>query len=45
MKINKLTIVAFCLVGMCAFAQNQQLEEKLMALKQNQANNKQKLAQ
>jgi hypothetical protein len=28
-----------------AFAQNQQLEEKLMALKQNQANNKQKLAQ
>jgi hypothetical protein len=27
------------------FAQNQQLEEKLMALKHNQANNKQKLAQ
>src|SRR6516162_10677882 len=45
MKINKLTIVAFCLVGICAFAQNQQLEEKLTALKQNQANNKQKLAQ
>jgi hypothetical protein len=40
-----LTIVAFCLVGVCAFAQNQQLEEKLTALKQNQANNKQKLAQ
>jgi hypothetical protein len=45
MKINKLTIVAFCLVGICAFAQSQQLEEKLMALKQNQAANKQKLAQ
>jgi hypothetical protein len=45
MKISKLAIVAFCLVGICAFAQNQQLEEKLMALKQNQANNKQKLAQ
>jgi hypothetical protein len=45
MKINKLTVIAFCLLGFCAFAQNQQLEEKLMALKQNQANNKQKLAQ
>jgi len=45
MKINKLTMIAFCLVGVCAFAQNQQLEEKLMALKQNQAANKQKLAQ
>jgi hypothetical protein len=45
MKINKLTVIAFCLLGVCAFAQNQQLEEKLMALKQNQANNKQKLAQ
>ena len=45
MKINKLIVIAFCLLGVCAFAQNQQLEEKLMALKQNQANNKQKLAQ
>ena len=45
MKINKLTMIAFCLVSVCAFAQNQQLEEKLMALKQNQAANKQKLAQ
>jgi hypothetical protein len=45
MKISKLTIAAFCLAGVCPFAQNQQLEEKLMALKQNQANNKQKLAQ
>jgi len=45
MKICKLAIVACCLVGVSAFAQNQQLEEKLMALKQNQANNKQKLAQ
>jgi hypothetical protein len=42
MKINKLPIVAFCLVGICAFAQNQQLEEKLMSLKQNQAANKTK---
>jgi hypothetical protein len=32
-------------LGVCAFAQNPQLEEKLMALKQNQANNKQKLSQ
>ena len=45
MRIHKLTIFAFCLLGVCAFAQNQQLEEKLMTLKQNQANNKQKLAQ
>ena len=45
MNINKLTILAFCLLGVCAFAQSQQLEEKLMALKQNQAANKQKLAQ
>ena len=45
MHINKLTILAFCLLGVCAFAQSQQLEEKLMALKQNQAANKQKLAQ
>ena len=45
MKIKKLTIIAFCLWGVCAFAQNPQLEEKLMAFKQNQANNKQKLAQ
>ena len=36
MNINKLTILAFCLLGVCAFAQSQQLEEKLMALKQNQ---------
>ena len=33
------------LSGTIAMAQNQQLEEKLMALKQNQAANKQKLAQ
>ncbi|HEX8797258.1 MAG TPA: hypothetical protein VF772_01535 [Terriglobales bacterium] len=45
MKIKKLTIIAFCLASVCAFAQNPQLEEKLMAFKQNQANNKQKLAQ
>ena len=45
MKIKKLTILASCLVGVCAFAQNQQLEERLMAFKQNQATNKQKLAQ
>ena len=45
MNLNKLTILAFCLLGVCAFAQSQQLEEKLMALKQNQAANKQKLAQ
>jgi len=45
MKINKLIVIAFCLLGVCAFAQNQQIEEKLMAFKQNQANNKQKLAQ
>jgi hypothetical protein len=45
MKIKRLTTIAFCLLGVCAFAQNQQLEEKLMALKQNQAANKQKLAQ
>jgi hypothetical protein len=45
-------VLAFCgvtalamLASTFAFAQNQQLEEKLMALKQNQANNKQKLAQ
>jgi hypothetical protein len=41
MKINKLTVIAFCLLDVCAFAQNQQLEEKLMALKPNQVNNKQ----
>lgn len=45
MKINKLLTVGFWLLGVCAFAQNQQLEEKLMALKQNQAANKHKLAQ
>ena len=45
MKIKKLTIIAFCVVGVFAFAQNPQLEEKLMAFNQNQANNKQKLAQ
>ena len=45
MNLNKLTILAFCVLGVCAFAQSQQLEEKLMALKQNQAANKQKLAQ
>jgi hypothetical protein len=45
MKIYKLKVIAFCLLGVCAFAQNPQLEEKLMALKQNQANNKQKLSQ
>jgi len=45
MKIKKLTVIAFCLLGVCAFAQNPQLEEKLMALKQNEAANKQKLAQ
>ena len=33
------------LAGLFAIAQNPQLEEKLMAFKQNQANNKQKLAQ
>ncbi len=46
-KLNK--VVALCslilLSGMIAMAQSQQLEEKLMALKQNQATNKQKLAQ
>ena len=46
-KLNQ--IVAFSslilLSGTIAMAQNQQLEEKLMALKQNQAANKQKLAQ
>ena len=46
-KLNK--IVALCslilLSGMIAAAQSQQMEEKLMALKQNQATNKQKLAQ
>ena len=45
MKIKKLTVIAFCLVGVSAFAQSQQLEERLMAFKQNQAANKQKLAQ
>jgi DNA-binding SARP family transcriptional activator len=30
--------------AVCAFAQNQQLEERLMAFKQNQAANKEKLA-
>ena len=45
MKIKKLTVIAFGLVGVCAFAQNQQLEERLMAFKQNQAANKQKLSQ
>jgi len=46
-KLNQ--IVALCslilLSGMTAMAQSQQMEEKLMALKQNQATNKQKLAQ
>ncbi len=46
-KLNN--IVALCslilLSGMIAAAQSQQMEEKLMALKQNQATNKQKLAQ
>jgi len=46
-KLNQ--IVAFSslivLSGTIAMAQNQQLEEKLMALKQNQAANKQELAQ
>lgn len=39
--------LAACVLLCCivAFAQNPQLEEKLMALKQNQAANKQKLAQ
>src|ERR1700733_13681318 len=46
-KLNQ--IVALCslilLSGTVAMAQSQQMEEKLMALKQNQATNKQKLAQ
>src|SRR5215469_5386170 len=45
MKIHMLKVIAFCLLGVCGFAQNPQLEEKLMALKQNQAKNKQQLAQ
>jgi len=41
------TALAACVLLCCvvAFGQNPQLEEKLMALKQNQAANKQKLAQ
>ena len=38
-------VALIVLIGVAAFAQNPQLEEKLMALKQNQAANKQKLAQ
>src|SRR5215469_12251948 len=45
MKIKRLTAITFCLLGVCSFAQNPQLEERLMAFKQNQAANKQKLAQ
>jgi hypothetical protein len=37
--------LAIALTSVLAMAQNQQMEEKLMALKQNQATNKQTLAQ
>ena len=44
--VQTLTIgLLFALTGSLAVAQNQQMEEKLMALKQNQQVNKQKLAQ
>lgn len=39
--VSAMTVLA----AMCTFAQNPQLEEKLMAFKQNQTANKQKLAQ
>ena len=45
MKFAPAVAVFVVLAGITAFAQNPQLEEKLAALKQNQAANKQKLAQ
>jgi len=45
LKISMASIVSVFLLTGAAFAQSPQLEEKLMALKQNQAINKQKLAQ
>jgi hypothetical protein len=45
MKFATAVTVLVVLAGITAFAQSPQLEEKLAALKQNQAANKQKLAQ
>ena len=45
MKLKNLTVVVLALAATFAVAQNPQMEEKLMAIKQNMAKNKQQLAQ
>lgn len=45
MKLKYLTIAVLALSASLSMAQNPQMEEKLMAIKQNMAANKQKLAQ
>lgn len=45
MKFRNLTIAVLAFAATLAVAQNPQMEEKLMAIKQNMAMNKQKLAQ
>src|ERR1700758_4737851 len=45
MRIRNLTIAVLALAAAVAAAQSPQMEEKLMAIKQNMAKNKQQLAQ
>jgi hypothetical protein len=45
MRIRNLTVVVLALAAVVAVAQNPQVEQKLMAIKQNMAKNKQQLAQ
>lgn len=45
MRIRNLTVAVLALAAAVAMAQNPQVEQKLMAIKQNMAKNKQKLAQ
>ncbi len=45
MRVRSLTIAVLALAATVAVAQNPQVEEKLMAIKQNMAKNKQQLAQ
>jgi hypothetical protein len=45
MRLKRLTIAVLALSASLSMAQNPQMEEKLMAIKQNMAANKQKLAQ
>src|SRR5271157_506366 len=45
MRLEGITVAVLALAATISLAQNPQMEEKLMAIKQNMAMNKQKLAQ